>query len=50
MRGTIGEILSGTAILIGIYLFLSNGSKTVDIIKALAGAYTSGVKTLQGKG
>ena len=49
MKGTIGEILSGTAILIGVYLFLSKGSQTVNIIKALSGAYTSGVKTLQGR-
>ena len=49
MRGTIGEILSGTAILIGIYLFLSRGNESVAIIKSLANAYTSGVKTLQGR-
>lgn len=50
MRGTIGEILSGTAILIGIYLFLSKGNQTVNIIKALGETYTSAVKTLQGNG
>lgn len=49
MRGTIGEILSGTAILVGVYLFLSKGNQTVNIIKALGGAYTDGVKTLQGR-
>ena len=50
MRGTIGEILSGTAILIAIYLFLSNANESVAIIKSLSSAYTSGVRTLQGKG
>ena len=49
MRGTIGEILSGSAILIGVYLFLSQGDQTVNIVKALGGAYTEGVKTLQGR-
>ena len=50
MKAQISELLSGTAILIAIYLFLRNGDKTVAIIKALSSAYTSGVKTLQGNG
>lgn len=49
MRSTIGEILSGTAILIGIYLFISKGDTTVRVIKSLGGVYTDSVKTLQGR-
>ena len=49
MRATIGEILSGTAILIGVYLFLSKGNQTVNVIKALGGTYVESVKVLQGR-
>lgn len=49
MKQQLSELLAGTGILIAVYLFLSNGDKTVNIIKALSGAYTSGVKTLQGR-
>lgn len=47
--GTISKILTGTAILIGIYLFLSNGSETADIISNIGTTYTGAVKTLQGR-
>ena len=49
MRGTISEILSGTAILIAIYLFLSKGNQTVNIIKALGETYTGSIRSLQGR-
>lgn len=46
----IAKLLSGTGILIAIYLFVRNASGTVSIINSLGNVYTSGVKTLQGKG
>ena len=45
----ITKILSGTAILIGMYLILDNAKNTVSIIDSLGGVYTSGVKMLQGR-
>ena len=47
--GTISKLLSGTAILIGMYLVLRNSSSTVKVINSLGGVYTSSVKTLQGR-
>ena len=43
------DTLSGIGILIGIYLFLNNGSATTSIIKTIAENTTSGIKTLQGR-
>lgn len=45
----IGKILAGVGTLIGIYLFVSNGSQTVKIIDSLSRNATSGIKTLQGR-
>lgn len=47
--GTISKVLSGTAVLIGLYLILVNAKSTVSVINSLGGVYTSGVKTLQGR-
>lgn len=47
--GTISKLLSGSAVLIGMYLILKNSSSTVSVINSLGGVYTSGVKTLQGR-
>lgn len=47
--GTISKLLSGTAILIGIYLILSKSKDSARVVNALSGAYTSGVKALQGR-
>ena len=47
--GTITKILSGTAILVGMYLILTNSKSTTDIVNSLGGVYTSSVKTLQGR-
>lgn len=47
--GTVSKLLSGTAILIGMYLILKNSKSTVSIINSLGGTYTSGVKALQGR-
>lgn len=48
--GTISKLLSGTAILIGMYLILVHSKSTVSIVNALGGVYTDSVKTLQGNG
>lgn len=47
--GTISKVLSGTAILIGMYLILKNSKSTVSIVNSLGGVYTDSVKTLQGR-
>lgn len=47
--GNIAKLLSGTAVLIGMYLILKNSKSTVSVINSLGGVYTSGVKTLQGR-
>ena len=47
--GTVTKLLSGTAILIGMYLILKTSKSTVSIINSLGSAYTGGVKTLQGR-
>ena len=47
--GTISKLLSGTAILIGMYLVLKNSNDTVSVVNSLGGVYTKSVKTLQGR-
>lgn len=47
---TISKLLAGTGVLIAIYLFVKNASGTASIIDTLGGVYSSGVKTLQGRG
>lgn len=47
--GTVAKVLSGTAVLIGMYLILKNSSSTVSIVNSLGSVYTTGVKTLQGR-
>lgn len=44
------KIISGTGILIAIYLVVSRASDTSKIINSLGSVYTSSVKTLQGRG
>lgn len=46
---TISKLLSGTAVLIGVYLVLKNSKSTVSVINSLGGVYTKSVKTLQGR-
>lgn len=46
---TISKLLSGTAVLIGIYLVLKKPKSTVSVINSLGGVYTKSVKTLQGR-
>lgn len=47
--GTISKVLSGTAVLIGMFLILKNSKSSVSIINSLGGVYTNSVKTLQGR-
>lgn len=47
--GTVSKILSGTGILIAMYLLFKNASGASSIITSLGGAYTKGVQTLQGR-
>lgn len=47
--GTISKVLSGTAILIGMYLILKNASSSVKVVNSLGSMYTTSVKTLQGR-
>ena len=47
--GNISKILSGTGILIGMYLILSKSSSAVSVINSLGGVYTGSVKALQGR-
>ena len=47
--GTFSKLLSGTAVLVGMYLILKNSASTVKVINSLGGVYTSGVKVLQGR-
>lgn len=47
--GTLTKVLSGTAVLIGMYLILNHANETKNIVNSLGSVYTSGVKTLQGR-
>lgn len=47
--GNLSKLLSGTAILIGMYLILSKSKATVDVVNALGNTYAGAVKTLQGR-
>jgi hypothetical protein len=46
----IGKMIGGVCILIGIYLFVSNGDKTAKVINSLASNSVYGIKVLQGRG
>ncbi|MED3836811.1 hypothetical protein [Peribacillus frigoritolerans] len=43
------DMIAGIGMLIGIYLFLSNGRETVSIIEAMGKNSIAGIKTLQGR-
>lgn len=47
--GTVTKLLSGTAILIGMYLVLKNYKGTTKIINAAGDTYVDAVKALQGR-
>lgn len=44
------KIISGTGLLIALYLVISKATDTTKIINSLGGVYASSVKTLQGRG
>ena len=46
---TVSKILSGTAILIGIYLIVKNAKGSATVVNSLGGIYSNSVKTLQGR-
>ncbi|MCQ6337873.1 hypothetical protein [Bacillus cereus] len=43
------DMIAGIGLLIGIYLFLSNGRETVSIIESMGKNSIAGIKTLQGR-
>lgn len=45
----VAKILSGTALLICLYLVLSNASGTTSMLNSIGSIYTNSVKTLQGR-
>ena len=47
--GTISKILSGTALLIAVYLVVDNAKGTASVIKCWGAVYTKSIKTLQGR-
>lgn len=49
MGGKIAMILSGTGVLVAMYLILTHASASVKIVNQLGQTYTSSVKTLQGR-
>lgn len=49
MGGRIAQIVSGTFILVGIYLFLTNYRGAASIISSVSSTYNGAVKTLQGR-
>lgn len=50
MMHTIVKVLTGTGLLIMLYLFLSHGNQTAKIIDSLASNSIKGIATLQGRG
>lgn len=49
MNFNVGKFVGGIGVLIAIYLFLSQGNSTVNIINTFAGNSIAGIKTLQGR-
>ena len=45
----VSKILSGTALLIAIYLVVKNAKGTASVINSLGSVYTKSIKTLQGR-
>lgn len=48
--GKFFDIIAGAGVLIGIFLFLYHGDKTVKIITSLSSAATNSITALQGRG
>ena len=47
--GTVSKILSGTGVLVAMYLLFKNASGASSIISSMGNAYSKGVQTLQGR-
>lgn len=47
--GEIGKIISGTGLLICVYLIVTNAKNVSTIVDSLGSVYSTGVKTLQGR-
>ena len=47
--GTVAKVLSGTGVLIALYLVVKNASGTTSVINSLGNIYTKSVTTLQGR-
>ena len=47
--GTVSKIISGTGILVALYLLVKNASGASSIISSMGSAYSKGVQTLQGR-
>ena len=47
--GTVSKVISGTGVLIAMYLLFKNASGASSIISSMGSAYSNGVKTLQGR-
>ena len=49
MKTILADTIAGIGLLIGIFLFLNNGSATTSIINSIATNSVSGIKVLQGR-
>jgi len=49
MNSTVNYIIASTVTLIIVYYFVIKADETSKVIKALSGAYTESVRTLQGR-
>ena len=47
--GTISKLLSGTAVLVGLYLIIAYSKGTARVINSLGSTYTNAVRSLQGR-
>lgn len=45
----IRNVIGGAFVLIGIYLFIYNGDKTVKVLNSLGGQSVGAIKVLQGR-
>ena len=47
--GTVSKIISGTGVLVALYLLVKNAGGASEIISSMGDAYAKGVGTLQGR-
>lgn len=48
--GKVFDVIAGIGVLIAIFLFLTRGNETVQIISAIGGTTANMIKSLQGRG